>query len=57
MILTQPTKFWATKFIILDGSYMRLFNEALKNLELNQIEDKNKAAFFSYPPLKTEKAD
>lgn|GEM_PF-6007060 len=56
MILTRPTNSWATKFILLDGSYMKLFNQALKNLELNKIEDKNKTAFLNNQLLKTEKA-
>jgi len=35
---------------------MKLFNQALKNLELNKIEDKNKTAFLNNQLLKTEKA-
>ena len=31
---------WPAKFIVLDGAYFKLFNQALKNLELNKIEDR-----------------
>jgi hypothetical protein len=56
MILTNPTKTWAPKFIVLDPSYLELFNQALKNQELNKMEDKNKPNHFIKRPLKTEKA-
>lgn len=57
MILTNPTKSWATKMMILDPSYLTLFSQALKNQELNKIEDKNKAAYFIKRPIKQKKTD
>jgi hypothetical protein len=56
MILTKPTKSRTSAFMILDGSYLKLFDQAVKNHELNKIEDKNNTARFSKETLKTEKA-
>ena len=56
MILTTPTKTWASTFMNFDGSYLKLFHQALKNLELNKIEDKNDHACLAKQSLKTEKA-